>query len=267
MAAPPPETGRAPVNGLQLYYEIHGAGEPLVLLHGGLGGIAMMAPLLPLLAARRRVIALDLQGHGHTPDIARPLRFERLADDVAGLLAHLGIAAADLVGFSLGGGAALRCAIQHPDAVRRLVLISAPFRRNGWYPEVLEAMAQMGPAAAETVRQGPLRQIYPDVDWAALLTKQWDLLGRDYDWSQEVAGLAAPTLLVFADADSVRTAHALEFFALLGGGQRDAGLDGSARPAARLAVLPGSTHYDILFSPLLAPAVLAFLEAPAPGAG
>jgi hypothetical protein len=129
------KTGYAPVNGLQLYYEIHGTGKPLILLHGGLGSIEMMGELLPLLSAGRQVIAVDLQAHGRTADIERPMRCEAMADDIAALLKHLGIAKADVMGYSLGGGVALRTVIQYPEMVRKLVLVSTPCRRDGWYPE------------------------------------------------------------------------------------------------------------------------------------
>ncbi len=127
-------------------------------------------------------------------------------------------------------------------------------------------MAQMGPSAAESMKQSPLYQLYPNVNWPGLFTKLGDLLRKDYDWSKEVAAIKAPTMIVFADADAVRTAHVMEFFGLLGGGQKDAGLDGSGRPAAQLAILPGLTHYNISSSPALATVVTPFLDAPMPGA-
>lgn len=255
------------VNGLSMYYEIHGSGEPLILLHGGVGAIEMFGPVLPALAEHRQVIAADLQAHGRTADIERPLRFELMADDVAALTRLLGLDGADLMGYSLGGGVALRTAIDHPEVVRRLVLVSTPFRRSGWYPEVLDGMAQMGPEVAEQMKGTPLYEQYAGVaprpqDWPVLLTKLGDLLRQDYDWSSEAAEMAAPTLIIVGDADSVRTAHAVEFFEVLGGGQRDAGWDGSGRPKSRLAVLPGATHYDIFSSLALVAATTPFLDAP-----
>ncbi|HET7081223.1 MAG TPA: alpha/beta hydrolase, partial [Chloroflexia bacterium] len=125
MTTPGPTTGYAAVNGLQLYYEIYGAGRPLVLLHGGLGVTGMFAQLLPALAATRQVIAVELQAHGHTADIARPLSFEHMAGDIAALIGHLGLGPADLCGYSLGGGVALQTAIRHPEVVRKLVILSA----------------------------------------------------------------------------------------------------------------------------------------------
>ncbi|TDB77052.1 alpha/beta fold hydrolase [Micromonospora sp. KC723] len=256
--------GYAKVNGLRLWYEVHGAGRPLVLLHGGYGTTGMFAPILPALTTRRRVIAVDLQGHGRTADIDRPLRYESMADDVAGLLRHLDLAEADVLGYSLGGGVAVRAAIQHPGLLRRLVLVSTPCRRRGWYPEVLAAMAAQDERFGERMRGTPAHERYARVaprpeDWPRLWAKTGDLLRREYDWSAEVAALTVPTLLVYADADSIPVTHMAEFFGLLGGGHRDAGGDGANRPASRLAVLPGLTHHDIVTSPALPAAVLPFL--------
>jgi pimeloyl-ACP methyl ester carboxylesterase len=250
----------ATVNGIDLYYEVHGEGSPLVVLHGAIGASEMFGPLVPALARERQVIAVHLQGHGHTPDVDRPLRLELMADDIAALVRHLGLRQVDLVGYSLGAGVALRTAFQHPDLVHRLVVVSETYRRDGWYPEVLAAMDRMGPHIGEGMKHSPLAKIYPGVDWPALFSKMHDLVVRDYDWTGEVAALKARTMLVFGDADAVRPAHVVEFFGLLGGGKKDGGLDGSGRPSARLAILPGATHYDILSSPVLAPAVSAFLR-------
>ncbi|WP_446216253.1 alpha/beta fold hydrolase [Micromonospora sp. IBHARD004] len=254
----------ADVNGVRLWYEIHGTGRPLVLLHGGYGAVEMFAPILPALAERRQVILVDLQGHGRTADVDRPLRFESMADDVAALIRHLDLPEADLLGYSLGGGVALRTAIQHPGLVRRLALVSSPCKRQGWYPEVLAAMATQDERVAEQMRGTPPHELYTRVarrpaDWPTLWVKTGDLLRQEYDWSAEVAALAMPVLLVFADADSIPVTHMAEFFGLLGGGHRDAGWDGANRPAARLAVLPGLTHYDIVTAPALPAAVLPFL--------
>ncbi len=254
----------ASVNGLKMYYEIHGTGQPLVLLHGGVGAIEMFGPILPALSEKRKVIAVDLQAHGRTADINRPLRYELMADDIAALIEYLGIQSADVVGYSLGGGVALRTAIQHPELVRKLVVVSTTFRRDGWYPEVLTAMDQMGPQVAEGMKQSPLSQLYPNADWPRLFTKLGDLVRQDYDWSKEVAEIKSPTMIVFADADAMRMTHVMEFFGLLGGGKKDAGLDGSGRPTAQLAILPGFTHYNLLMSPALAPIATQFLDAPMP---
>jgi pimeloyl-ACP methyl ester carboxylesterase len=229
----------------------------------------MYGPSLPMLSASRQVIAVDLQAHGRTADIDRPLRFELMADDIAALIRQLGIEKADVMGYSLGGGVALQTAIRHPEVVRKLVVVSTPFKWDGWYPEVRAAMEQMGPEAAEVMKQSPLYQQYSSIaprpqDWPALVTKVGELIKREYDWSKGVAAIKAPVLIVVGDADAVRTVHAVEFFALLGGGQRDAGWDGSGRPKADLAILPGVTHYDIYRSPALWSTAIQFLDAPMP---
>ncbi len=262
----------AEVNGLKLYYEVHGDGPPLILLHGGVGAVEMFGEILPALAEERRVIGVDLQAHGRTADIDRPMTFEAMADDVAALIGHLGLQEADVMGYSMGGGVALQTAIRHPEAVRKAVLVSTPFKRHGWYPEVLAGMEQMGPEAAEPMKGSPMYGLYSDVaprpeDWTVLLRKLGDLLRRDYDWSEDVAALQMPVMIVVGDADSLPPAHAVEFFGLLGGGKRDAGWDGSGMPKSRLAILPGTTHYGILSSPTLEPAVAPFLDAPMPGRG
>ena len=261
----------ASVNGLNLYYEVHGVGEPLILLHGGVGAIQMFGEVLPFLAQNRQVVAVDLQAHGRTADIDRPLRYELMADDIAALIKHMGIEEADVMGYSLGGGAALRTAIGHPEVVRKLVLVSTPFKSDGWYPEILAGMGQMGSQVAEPMKQTPMYQQYASIapkpeDWPVLLTKLGELLRQDYDWSNDVAAIKAPTLIVVGDADSIRTAHAVAFFELLGGGKVDAGWDGSAMSNARLAILPAMTHYNIYSSPQLSAVVVPFLDAPMPGA-
>lgn len=259
----------APVNGLNLYYEIHGSGEPLILLHGGVTPQQVLGANLTELSGSRQVIAVHLQGHGHTRDIDRPLRCETMADDIAALIAHLGLAQADLMGYSLGGGVALQTAIRHPALVRKLVVVSAPMRHNASYPEVLASFAAMttnAPQLGASLKQSPLAELYPAVDWEVLFTKLGDLVTRDYDWSAEVESIVAPTMLVFADADSIRLEHMVEFYQRLGGGRRDAGLDGSLRPTAHLAIVPGATHYNILSTAVVAQLVDPFLRAPQPAA-
>jgi len=249
----------AKVGPLEMYYEVHGEGEPLVLIHGGVTGILTFGPVLAELAQGRQVIAVELQGHGSTRDIERPFSFEAFADDVAGLLDHLGLARADVMGYSLGGGTALQFAFRHPERVNRLVVVAKTMSRDGWFPEVLAAFDAMGPATGEGMKQSPLAGMYPHIDWGVLFGKLGELMRKDYDWSAQVAEITAPTLLVFADADSVRPEHMVEFWKALGGGLRDAGVSGAERPAAQLAVLPGLTHYDIGASPKLAAAVAGFL--------
>ena len=256
--------GYAPVNGLKMYYEVHGKGKPLILLHGGAGTTQMFVPMFDQLSRGRQVIAAELQAHGHTADIDRPLRYELLADDIAALIKYLKLGQVDLMGYSLGGGVALQTAIRHPELVRKLVLVSTTCKRTGWYPEVLAGMGQ-GAENAEAMKQTPMYQAYSRVapriqDWPVLMTKLAEMLGRDYDWSAEVAAIKIPVMLVVGDADSVRTAHAVEFFELLGGGKRDAGWDGSGMTLNRLAILPGTTHFTIFSSPAMVSVVRSFLD-------
>ena len=258
------QSGYAPVNGLQLYYEIYGDGAPLILIHGGGGATGTFGALLPTLAASRRVIAVDLQAHGRTADIERPLRFEHLADDIAALIAHLGLTAATVLGYSQGGAVALQTAIRHPRLVDRLIVVSAPCKRDWWYAESRAGMDQMGAAAAEFLKQSPMYEAYAGIaprveDWPVLWEKLGDMLRQGYDWSADVAALAMPTMLVFGDADRISPAHAAEFFGLLGGGQHDGSWDRSGVTPHRLAILPDTTHYDIPYSPALAAAVAPFL--------
>ena len=259
--------GYVDANGVQMYWRSIGeGGTPLVVVHGGFGVVDMFVAALESLAQGRRVVAVELQGHGHTRDIDREFSCEAFGDDLAALVEQLDLGPADLMGYSLGAAASLRAAIQHPDRFRRLVLVSTVFRRDGWYPEVLEGMSQVGSAGFEMMRQSPMYAAYaavaPDVDsFPALMDKTGDLLGQDYDWTEEVRALTVPTLLVYADADGIPPSHAAEFFALLGGGLRDAGWDGSQRPRGGLAILPGRTHYDVFEAPLLPEVVTGFLDA------
>jgi len=260
------QSGYAPVNGLKLYYETYsdGAGQPLILIHGGFGLVSMFAPLLPGLAAGRQVIGVELQAHGHTADIDRPFSYEQFGDDIAALITHLGLGKADVLGYSFGGGAALQTAIRHPDVVRKLVVVSAPCKRHGWFPDVLTGMGSIN---AEATIGTPMHQAYVSVapnaaNWPNLANKTRNLLARDYDWSAQMAAMRIPALLVFSDADSIPPAHAAEMFALLDGGKRDAGWDGQGRPTSRLAIVAGSTHYDILSHvDVLLPTLTTFLDA------
>jgi pimeloyl-ACP methyl ester carboxylesterase len=261
----------ADVNGIKLYYETYGAGKPLILLHGGLGAIEMFGPNLPALAKGRQVIAVDLQGHGRTADIDRPISVELMADDIAALIKHLKLDRPDVMGYSLGGGVALQTAIRHPELVGKLVIVSTPIRRNAFYPDILAQQGQVTKAAAEAMKQTPMYQLYASLaprpeDWARLLGKIGDAMKNDFDLTTQVAGIKATTLIVAGDADIFPPAHAVEVFGLLGGGKRDGGWDGSGRPKSRLAILPGLTHYTIFSAPALAATVIPFLDEPAPKA-
>jgi pimeloyl-ACP methyl ester carboxylesterase len=251
-------------NGIDFYYGEQGEGDPLVLLHGGIGSGEMFAALAPTLAAHRRVISIDLQGHGRTGDVDRPFDVSAMADDVAGVIEQLA-GRADVLGYSLGGTVAFRLAVEHPGRVNRLILVSIAFRRDGSHPEVVTAFDAFTPAVAEAMKPSPAYQHYAQhaprpEDWGEHIAKTSDMLKIDYDWTDDVSKIAARTLLIFADADSIRPDHIVDFYARLGGGLRDAGWDGAHRPANQLAVLPGTTHYDVHLSPALPAAVLSFLQ-------
>ncbi len=247
----PDAKGHATVNGVELYYEIHGDGPPLIMLHGGVTPSEMFGAPLAEMARAHRVVALHARGHGLSTDSDGPWSFEAFADDVAAVLGHLGITKASVMGYSSGALVALQTAIRHPQLVDKLIVISTAFRSDGLYPEVLEAFAQMPAAApmiAADVGKSPLASLYPSVDWETVFRKTGELANRGYDLSAAVAGITAPTLLIFADADMMRPEHIVEFYTLLGGGQRDAGLDGSLRPPHRLAIIPNTTHHTLLGS-------------------
>ena len=255
----------ADVNGIKLYYEIHGTGRPLILLHGGLGAIEMFGPNLTMLAKRHQVVGVDLQAHGRTADIDRPIRTELMAEDIAALIKHMKLERPDVVGYSLGGGVAFFVALRHPELVRKLVIVSTPIKRNAFYPDILVQQGQVTPAAAEAMKQTPMYQLYASLaprpeDWPRLLGKIGDAMKEDFDLSGEVGKIEAPTMVVAGDADIFPPAHAVEVFGLLGGGKQDGGWDGSGRPRSRLAILPGVTHYSMGTEPALAAPVLPFLE-------
>jgi pimeloyl-ACP methyl ester carboxylesterase len=257
----------AEVNGINLYVETHGSGRPMILLHGGLGSGEMFGPILPTLAERHQVIAVDLQGHGRTADIDRPLDVRLMADDVGALIEHLGLVKPDVVGYSLGGGVALQTAIRHPESVGRLVCASANIRRDAIYPEILAQQGQVSSAAAEFMKGTPMYELYQRVaprpeDFPRLLDKIGAALAQDFDFTDELRGLQVPTLIVAADADMAPPSHYVETFQLLDGGLRDGGWagEGRSRGGHALAILPGLTHYNVFSSPLFAAATLAFLD-------
>jgi len=259
----------ADVDGINIYYETHGSGRPLILLHGGLGSGEMFGPILPALTAGHQVIAVDLQGHGRTADIERPLSIELMAGDIAALIKHLGLEKPDVMGYSLGGGVAMLTALRHPEVVGRLVAVSANIRRGAIYPEMLAQQGQVGPDAIEFMKETPMYQLYQRVaprpeDFGRLLGKIGEAMAKDFDFTDEVRGLKVPTLIVAADSDMAPPSHYVEVFGLLDGGKRDGGWMGEGRPAGghALAILPGLTHYSIFASPLLAAAAINFLETP-----
>jgi pimeloyl-ACP methyl ester carboxylesterase len=238
-----PRGGYAEVNGLNMYYEIHGTGEPLVVLHGAYMTIDAMGEIVPDLAKTRQVIAVELQGHGRTADVDRPLSYEQMADDVAALLRHLGIEQADVFGYRIGGGVAVQVAIRHPEVVRKLVVASASYTSDGMHPELLEMIPSITP---EAFAGSPIEEAYlhtapnPD-DFPTLVAKLKQLDMEPFAWPPEdVRGIAAPALLIFGDSDAIRLEHAVEMFRLLGGGVMG---DLAGIPESQLAVLPGTTHF------------------------
>jgi pimeloyl-ACP methyl ester carboxylesterase len=254
--------------GLRVYYEIHGEGEPIVVLHGGLMDISTMAQTIRPLSRTRQVIAVDLEGHGRTALRDTPMSHERNGDDIAAVLWHLDIAKADVAGYSHGGDAAIRMAIQHPEMVRNLIVISTAAERDGWYPEGLEGMEAVGAALAPQMRETPIGQRYAEVaphpeQFGLLLDRMGELMSKDYDWRAEIAELPMPVLLLFADHDAVSMRHIAEFFALFGGGVRDPGWEGEPKYArARLAIVPGYTHYNFGQGPDIARVIEGYLTQP-----
>jgi pimeloyl-ACP methyl ester carboxylesterase len=257
----------ADVNGLNLYYETHGSGRPMILLHGGLGSGEMFGPILPTLTAKHQVTAPDLQGHGRTADIDRPIDIRLMADDIAALIEHLGLDKPDIVGYSLGGGVAFFTAVKYPDKIGKLVMASANVRRDAIPAEMLAQQGQVSAAAVESLKDTPMYELYQRVaprpeDFGRLLDKMGESMAKDFDFSEEVRGLQVPTLVVAADADMAPPSHYVEVFKLLDGGLRDGGWMGEGRPkdGHALAVLPGLTHYNLFASPLFAAVTLDFID-------
>ena len=259
----------ADVNGINLYYEIHGSGRPIVLLHGGLGAGEMFGPALERLAESHQVIAPDLQGHGRTADVDRPIRLETMAEDIAALVDHLGLERVDAVGYSLGGGVAFQLAVRHPEKVRRLVVVSTYFRDDAVDPALRAQQGQVNASAAPLLKDTPMYELYARLaprpeDFPRLLDRIGEFMSRPFDMTEQLRGIRVPTMLAAADADMAPPSHLVEAFKLLDGGLRDGGWLGEGRPKGghALAILPGLQHYNIFASPLTAETVLAFLDAP-----
>ena len=263
----PSKSGYAPVNGVEVYYAVYGEGAPIVLLHGGLMSGSSWGPILDTLTEKHQVVTVDLQGHGHTLPFDRPMTFEAMADDVAGIIEYLKLDKPAVMGYSLGATTALRLAIQHPNLVSKLINVSAPYNfAEGWHDYNLEGMRSMTGAMAEGMMQSPMYAMYaaeaPDAkNFPVLLDKVGDMMRAGFDYSEDVKQLKVPTMLVYADWDAVRISHAAKFFELLGGGLQDAGWDGSGMNQNRLAIIPGLTHYTMV-SPQLAATALSFIDAP-----
>ncbi|MGH8827649.1 MAG: alpha/beta fold hydrolase, partial [Jiangellaceae bacterium] len=260
-------SGYAPVNGLDLYYEMHGTGQPLVLLHGAFSAIGTsFGKVLPDLAETRQVIGLEMQAHGRTADIDRPLSLEQMADDTAAVLRHLGIAQADIFGYSMGAAIALHVAIRHPDVVRKLVLASVSYNMGGIHPGLMDGLGEMKP---EMMFGSPWHEEYTRIaphpeDFATLFDKKTQMDRGIKDLPAEtVRAIKAPTLLVIGDSDLIRPEHAVEMFRLLGGGvfgDTPAGL-----PSSQLAILPGTSHVTVVDrADLLLSIIPSFLDAAMP---
>jgi len=245
----PTITDRVAVNGVELYYEVHGEGSPLVMLHGGVNPSDFFGAPLAEMAKTHKVLAVHMRGHGFSTDADAPWSSEQMADDVDALLGELGIDTIDVMGWSMGGGVAYQLAIRHPKRVGKLIVISMSIRSDGNFPEVTAAFDAMPAQAAtigQAISQSPLAELYPDVDWEVMFRKSGQMNQGAYDWSAAVAQIAAPTLLIFADADMMHPEHMVEIYKLCGGGTRDANFDGSLRPTQnQLAIIPGTTHYDL----------------------
>ncbi len=264
--------GYAPVNDLNMYYEVHGEGEPLVLLHGAYMTVDMMSPLLSGLAQHRRVIAPEAHGHGRTGDADRPITYPQMGDDVAALLRHLGIEQADVVGYSMGGATAVQLAVRHPELVRRLVVISAGFSSDA---APAEAQAMFETITPEMFAGSPMEEAYQRLapkpeDFPKLVEKITALDTTPFDWADEVRAMTAPTLVVVGDSDGSTLDHSVEFFKLRGGGVMG---DLAGLPESQLAVLPGTTHFiPPGFGMLdrhewLLPMIARFLDPPEPPPG
>ena len=268
-----PGTGYAPVNGLEMYYEIHGTGHgpgtvPLVLLHGSMGSLDMFRGLLPTLAQDRQVIAMDLQAHGRTADIDRPLSYEQLAEDTAAFLRYLAIDRADFTGYSMGSATAVHLAIRHPELIRKLVLLGGVSLNNeGIYPQVMAGLEMF--FTPEAFAGSPIEAEYARIapnpgDFPALVLKVQALTREAGELPVEaVRAIAAPTLIIIGDADILRPEAAVELFRLRGGGVP--GDFVASLPPAQLAVLPGTTHMGIIQrTEWLQSMIPAFLDAPMP---
>jgi pimeloyl-ACP methyl ester carboxylesterase len=265
MARPDVKSGYVTANGVNYYYQIHGQGEPLLLLHGGLGHFEMFEPMLPTLAEGRTVIGVDLHGHGRTPLGDRPISLIDIGDDMALILKSLGYEQVDVLGYSFGGGVALRLAIQHPEMVRRLVVVSAGYAQDGFYPEMLPQQAVVGAGMLEMMKGTPMYQSYvavaPDPsEFPRLLDRMGEFMRTPYDWSEDVKELKPPVMLVYGDSDMFRLEHVISFYQLLGGGLKDAGWQREHMSPNRLAILPDLTHYEMFLSPRLAATVMPFLN-------
>lgn len=265
----PTESGFAEVNDVKVWYQTYGEGDPLILLHGGLGTVEMFGPNIALLAESRKVIGVDLQGHGGTGPLGRPMTFEAMATDIAELIRALGYEKADVFGYSLGGATAMRLAIDHPEVVDHLVLLSAAYAFDNWHTYNFEGMRSINAdpvATAESLIGSPMHQAYIAKapggadSWVDAVKEIATLVGVDYDFSDEIPGIKAPTLVIVADWDAVRISAATKLFEMLGGGAQDANWDRSGMGQNHFAVIPNATHYDIINTTAASELAIPFLD-------
>ena len=266
-AAAPDSSGYVAANGVNYWFEVHGKGEPLLLLHGGLFSTGMVGPTLTKLAESRRVIGVDLHGHGHTALGAREkISLVDIGRDLAVVVEKLGLRQVDVVGYSFGGGAAMQLAFQHPELVRRLVVVSAPYAQNGFFAEMLPQQAAVSGKMADAMKETPMYTSYASIapkpqEFPRLLDAMGALMREPYDWSANVKQLSMPVMLVYGDADMIRPEHIVSFYQMLGGGLRDAGWTREHMSKNRLAILPNVTHYEMGTAPSLSLTVLPFIDA------
>jgi pimeloyl-ACP methyl ester carboxylesterase len=264
--ARPDTSGYIAANGIDYWFEIRGKGDPLLLLHGGLFSTEFFGPTLTKLAARRRVIGVDLLGHGRTALGNRKVNPVEIGRDLAIVIQKLGLRQVDVLGYSFGGTNALQLAFQHPELVRRLVILSAPYAQSGFFPEMLPQQAAVGAAMADAMKESPIFKSYAAIaprpqDFPRLLDAMGEFMRQDYDWSANVQRLTMPVMLVFGDADMITPEHIVSFYKLIGGGVRDAGWDRSTMSKNRLAILPDLTHYETgAAAEALTHAVFPFLD-------
>ena len=261
----PTKSGHAAVNGVNYYYAIYGSGEPLLLLHGGLFHTEMFGLTLTKLAMNRQVIGVDLQGHGRTPLGNREISLIDMGNDMAGVFKKIGYDKVDVLGYSMGGGVAFQFAVQHPEMIRRLVLVSTPFAQDGFYPEMLPQQAALGAAMAEQMKETPMYKSYAAIaphpeEFPKLLDQMGAYMRKPYDWSPDVRKLTMPVMLIYGDSDMFRPEHEVKFYQLLGGGLQDAGWQREHMSQNRLAILPDVTHYEMGVAPQMVDAALPFLN-------
>jgi pimeloyl-ACP methyl ester carboxylesterase len=261
----PAKSGHAAVNGVNYYYAVYGTGEPLLLLHGGLGQIEMFGPNLTRLAQSRQVIGVDLHGHGRTALGDRRISLVDMGNDMAGVLKQLGYDKVDVLGYSMGGGVAFQFAIQHAEMVRRLVLVSGCYSRDGFYPEMLPQQAAIGAAMLEHMKHTPMYKSYVAIaphpeEFPKLLDEMGASMRKSFDWSADVKKLTMPVILIYGDSDMFRLEHIVKFYQLLGGGLKDAGWQREHLSQNRLAILPNVTHYELGLAPQMLDAALPFLN-------